>query len=147
VWVNAWPASTSAIVTVTGPGLTLTLNGTSAIKGTLKPNGANYYLACYIPMTLVASGSGTAMFGKEEWSFDGGPYTSYPTTHFAQNLAAGSSMVWPAYVNGAQVATLADVKPVTATAKFHYGVNASFSDYPNGVAQDFVFTQTYTCMP
>lgn len=149
VHVNAWAKSATAMVTVTGPGLTLTLSGTSTVKGTLKPYDAtSYYLSCSIPLTMTATGAGTARWGREEWSTNGGPFVSVPSSNTFSPLTAGASMIWKAYFNGTPAPTAAQVEGFTATAKFHYAVNASMSDYPWGsFVQDYVVTQTYGCQP
>jgi uncharacterized protein YjdB len=144
IWVNAGPQQTTAIVTVTGPGLTLSLTGVSTLKGTIELYDSSYYLECSFPMSMSAAGSGTAIWGNEEWSYDGVLFKSY-APYNSQALSAGSSMVWRAIVGGSVVPTSDQVTGFTATARFHYGVNASSSDYPRGVAQDYVITQTYTC--
>jgi hypothetical protein len=146
IWVSAGTQQTEAIVTVTGPGLTLTLTGTSTIKGTITPYGASYYLECTFPMRMAASGSGTAIWGNEDWSYDGGPFKSYASSNW-QTLSAGSSTTWNTIAGGALAPTAAQVSGFTATVRYHYAVNASSSDYPRGIAPDFVITQTYTCQP
>jgi uncharacterized protein YjdB len=147
ITASAGAAYAFSVVTVTGPGLTLALTGSSSVKGTIKPfDATSYYLDCYIPMTMTATGSGTTMWGNEEWSYDGGPFKTYPPGN-TQSLTAGSSMIWRVYPGGAPAPTPAQVKGYTATAKFHYAVNASYSDYQHGVAPDFVITQTYSCQP
>ncbi|HEV7990341.1 MAG TPA: Ig-like domain-containing protein [Gemmatimonadaceae bacterium] len=146
--VNAWPQTTRMILTVTGPGLTLALTGTSAVKGAIKPfDATTYYLDCPINMTMSATGSGTATWGREEWSYDGGPFVTYPSQYSFQGLTAGSSMIWRVGAIGARAPTPAQVQGFVLTVKYHYAVNASFADYPNGVAPDYVITQAYSCQP
>ena len=97
-------------------------------------------------MSMTATGSGTAIWGNEEWSYDGAPFKSFPPST-SQTLAAGTSLLWRVLTGGPPVVG----QPVgfTVTVRTHYAVNEDSSDYPNpsGFAQDNVISTTYTCQP
>jgi len=134
----------SAIVTVSGPGLTLALTGPTTLKGRIGVANGSYYLECVFPMTMTAGGTGTVVWGNEDYSYDGGPFTSYQA-RYIQTMAAGTSLVWTMDIAGPAAAT--QTTPLVATVRTHYGVNASWYDYVNKFASDYVLSTTYTCSP
>jgi uncharacterized protein YjdB len=146
IFASAGAKQDTAIVTVSGPGLTLSLTGPTTLKGAVGMSDGKYYLGCTFPMTMSATGTGSVIWGREDWSIDGGPFTSY-SARDPRTMLAGSSLVWTTYTGGPLAADATQLTTVTTTVRTHYAVNASYFDYVNRFADDQVLTTTYVCTP
>jgi hypothetical protein len=144
IFASAGLKQDTAVVTVSGPGLTLSLTGPTTQRGTIGSADGVYYLGCTFPMTMSATGTGSVIWGKEEWSTNGGPFAGY-SARDPRAMLAGSSMVWTTYIAGPTTASASQLSAVTTTVRTHYAVNASYFDYVNRFAQDEVLTSTYVC--
>lgn len=146
IFATAGLKQDTAIVTVSGPGLTLSLTGPTTLKGTITMSDGKYYLGCTFPMTMSATGTGSVIWGKEDWSINGGPFASY-SARDPRTMLAGSSLVWTTYTGGPLMADASQLTTVTTVVRTHYAVNASYFDYVNRFADDQVLTTTYVCTP
>ncbi|MFL5617179.1 MAG: Ig domain-containing protein, partial [Gemmatimonadaceae bacterium] len=144
LYANAPPKQTTVIVTVTGPGLTVGLTGDTTMQGTLTQSGGMQELACLNPLTLGASGAGTALFGNQEMAYDSGPFREYVGVSVKyRTLAAGATLGWRVLASES-FTSAALVRDFTVTTRVHYGVNTSVQDYP-AVSPDYTSTHTFTC--